>query len=68
MNRPGDVMAAIVREAQAKGREERELRKLSFKVINAGHKALVARGGSAEDMARLDRVRSLLKKGVRHGA
>lgn len=60
---------ALAKERQDREREQQLLRKLSHQLIDIGYKVLAAKlhpdkGGSAEAMARLNKVRNLLKESI----
>ena len=62
-------VGALARDRQDKEREQQTLHKLSHQLIDIGYKVLAAKlhpdkGGSAEAMARLNKVRSILKEAI----
>jgi hypothetical protein len=59
----------LAQERQNRDKEERLMRELSHRLIEIGYKVLVTKlhpdkGGSTEAMARLNRVRDLLKRAI----
>ena len=61
---------ALAKERQNREKEDRLIRQLGIQLIDIGYKVLAAKlhpdkpGGSAEAMARLNKVRSLLKEAI----
>jgi Protein of unknown function (DUF3102) len=68
-HRQATIPAGFIHHAQERNKERETVRELGFQLIKAGYRALAEKlhpdkGGSGDDMARLNKVRELLENSL----